>query len=552
MAFWSELTTFGRFVRGVPALVGTRVDAEVARAIVGRRLAEREQNFLAGLERSVFANRGSPYRRLMRWAGCEPDDVRALVRERGLEGTLRALKESGIYITFEEFKGRVPIVRGSQQLDARPTDFDNPTFRRYYAASTGGSTGPPRRVLMDLDFLESRKPIHAIMMEAHGLTGAPMAQWAEIPPGHGLEAALLQTAQDGNLERWFTPIWTGRSGPGLRFCAATKLVVAVARRHGAPMPEPEHLPLDRAHVVVRWAQATLRQHGRCAIRAHVSKALRIAIAAQELGVDLTGTTITSGGEPPTAAKVRMITATGARLITNYFFMEAGPIGLGCARPSDPNDQHFMKDHLAVVACARNVPSFDLTVNAFYYTTLLPTAPKVMLNVETDDYGVCEERSCGCLLDELGFTTHLREIRSFSKLSGEGVTLIGSEMERILDDVLPSLFGGSPLDYQLVEEEDDQGFTRLTLLVHPGVVLADENEVVAAIHQSLARTGGAADVSRTLWSQAGTIRIRREEPRLNAAGKLWPLHSQRRRNATPEGVKKAATPVDGSTVHPSNR
>jgi hypothetical protein len=180
-----------------------------------------------------------------------------------------------------------------------------------------------------------------------------------------------------------------------------------------------------------------------------------------------------------------------------------------------------------VTWRREVPGFDLEVDSFHYTTLLPSAPKLLLNVETDDYGIVETRACGCLLDSFGFSTHMREIRSFSKLTGEGVTLIGSAMERILDEELPGRFGGSPLDFQLVEEEDERGFTRLTLLVHPRLTLPDDAVVIGAVHEALGRLGGMAEVSRGLWTQAGTLRVRREAPRMTARGKLLPLHARRR-------------------------
>ena len=63
------------------------------------------------------------------------------------------------------------------------------------------------------------------------------------------------------------------------------------------------------------------------------------------------------------------------------------------------------------------------------TSLLPATPKIMLNVQLDDYGLIEERHCGCPLESFGYTTHLRQIRSYSKLTGAGVTLIGTEMVR---------------------------------------------------------------------------------------------------------------------------
>src|SRR5207248_5736504 len=140
--------------------------------------------------------------------------------------------------------------------------------------------------------------------------------------------------------------------------------------------------------------------------------------------------------------------------------------------------HFFKDGLALIQHSRPVPGAELTVDAFHFTTLLSTSPKLLLNVESDDYGLMETRSCGCPLESYGYTEHLRQIRSFRKLTGEGVTLVGSEMVHILEEVLPSRFGGSPLDYQLVEEEDEQGFTRLGLVVSPRIEIADEAAVIA--------------------------------------------------------------------------
>jgi NMT1/THI5 like len=64
------------------------------------------------------------------------------------------------------------------------------------------------------------------------------------------------------------------------------------------------------------------------------------------------------------------------------------------------------------------------------------------------------------------------------LSGEGVTLAGSDMMRVLEQVLPTKFGGNALNYQLEEVEDGQGFIRFNLLISPRVPLADEQAVIA--------------------------------------------------------------------------
>jgi hypothetical protein len=162
------------------------------------------------------------------------------------------------------------------------------------------------------------------------------------------------------------------------------------------------------------------------------------------------------------------------------------------------------------------------VDAFNFTTLLPSAPKLLLNVESDDYGIIETRSCGCPLETYGYTEHLREVRSFRKLTGEGVTLVGSDMMYVLEEVLPSRFGGGPLDYQLLEEEDQKGMTRLSLLISPKVQIRDESEVIATVLDAL-KQKSRAHRAIELWKQAGTMRIKRQEPIWTGHGKFMPLH-----------------------------
>ncbi len=81
---------------------------------------------------------------------------------------------------------------------------------------------------------------------------------------------------------------------------------------------------------------------------------------------------------------------------------------------------------------------------------------------------------------------------------------------------------SPLDYQLLEEEDQQGFTRLSLLVNPKIQIADESQVIATVLEALRRRG-AGPQAIGLWKQAETRRIRRQEPILTGREKFMPLH-----------------------------
>lgn len=203
-------------------------------------------------------------------------------------------------------------------------------------------------------------------------------------------------------------------------------------------------------------------------------------------------------------------------------VEAIRIGAGCARAEHGDDVHLVKDAYALFTHPFPVPGFDVTVPAFNLTSLLPTASKILLNLQMDDYGIVEERHCGCDLESCGYDTHVREIRSYSKLTGEGVTLIGNEIVTVLEEVLPTRFGGSPLDYQLVEEEDEAGFTRLYLLISPRLKIEDEDQVTSALLEELRNSSSMADAARSVWQHTQTLQVARREPIVTARGKHFPL------------------------------
>lgn len=515
--------SFGRFLSGLPAYLRRRMTLEEAHEILHARMAARESNFLSVIRHGVFESPGSPYRQLFDMAGYRLADVEDLVRRSGIEGALRTLREAEVYVSFEEFKGRTPIERGGREIPTGEHAFDNPFLTRYYKTSTGGSTGRGSPVAIDIDHLWARVPQQIIADSIQGYTGAPLAIWFDGLPGNALNTILTRVPFGNVPERWFTPTAGKGARPAAKFRLAEQAILGVVRASGVAVPRAQAVSLDRADVIARWAEEALARHGRCGIKTLMSRALRVCLAADDLGIDLTGLTISGGGEPPTAAKVRAIEQTGARVISNYHFQEAGAIGLMCANPIQTADHHLLRDHLAMITAPRQVPGFDITVEAFCFTTLLPSARKLMLNVETDDYGIVEDRECGCPWEAFGFTTHIREVRSFRKLTGEGVTLIGNDMVHILESVLPERFGGSPLDYQLHEEEDERGLTRLTIVVSPSVDLEDERAVVDAVLEGVRESGHAGAIAGAIWAQAGTLRVRRAAPTWTRRGKLMPLH-----------------------------
>src|SRR5262249_26336859 len=143
------------------------------------------------------------------------------------------------------------------------------------------------------------------------------------------------------------------------------------------------------------------------------------------------------------------------------------------------------DAYAVLQRSRTVGD-GMTVDALLLTALRPSCPKVLFNTEIGDYAVVTSRRCDCLFDEVGYHQHLHTIRSFDKLTGVGLTFIGADLYRLMEEILPRRFGGSALDYQVVEQQDAQGLPRYKLLVSPDVGPIDERRVSETFLRELAK------------------------------------------------------------------
>jgi hypothetical protein len=514
-----------RFLRGLRGAFQDRLTLDEAIAAVRESLTDREERFLAFVANHVYGNPRSPYLPMLEMAGCELGDLRNMVQDKGLEPTLLELRKADVYVSFEEFKGRKPIVRQGRELDVTPDDFLNPWLEAYLETSSSGSTGQPTKSRMSADGAVSvRSGVgNMILAHVHGFLGQPKAIWNPIlPTGAGLGQILRGVWSDQVPLRWFSPGSTRDLNTSLLYRFYTYSLMVFLRRQGVPAPWPEWVPVEQGIKVAQWAVKMVKEHGGCVINTYPSLALRVSLAAQEYGLDLTGLTLTGAGEPTSDAKWRGITRSGPRWVPYYSLTEAGNIGMGCANPQDGNDVHWMKGQVGMIQYPRQLPESDLTVNSFYYTTLRRTPTKVLLNMESDDFGVVEERPCGCPFEELGLTQHIRHIRSFAKLTAEGMTVAGTAMVRILEHVLPDRFGGTALDYQLQEAEDEQGFTRYDVVVHPKVQLEDEQALLRAVWEGLKQAGPGEDVSQSMWQQAQTFRIKRAEPIWGTGGKFHPL------------------------------
>jgi hypothetical protein len=549
MSTFSDLRMYGRFIFGLPGFLRRRMTLEEAREAIRHGIAEREDNFLRVVRRGIFEYPKSPYLPLLKHAQCELGDLEASVRSKGLDPTLRALREAGVYVSFEEYKGRKPLVRGGEVIPVGPQSFANPLTVKGYTVETGGtSSGAASRINTDLDSIWSTVPHLMLLRHIHGAMGLPWAMWrGPLPDPTGVGIILRGTPYLGHPETWFSPIVEEEFTPTLKNRIATAYIIWMTRLICGRCPSPEPVRLDQAVVLARWAAEMARTHGGAHLAMAASLAVRVCVAAYEEGIDLTGVVILVGGEPMTAAREAAITRTGAYLATEYISSDMGPVGHGCATPTEPGDQHLLEDCVALIQYPREILDTGVEVDAFYFTSLRSAAATILLNVESDDYGVVERRSCGCEFGDLGYHRHITGIRSFSKLTGEGVTLVGSEMTRILEEVLPNKFGGGPLDYQLVEEEDEHGLSRLVLLVHPRVDVPVEEKVIEEVLDALGTDNDAAGLARVFWKQAETFRVRREEPEWTSRGKLRSLRIVTTSTSENAPSNKAMQPLSESTA-----
>ncbi|MEO8575291.1 MAG: hypothetical protein ABI556_01260 [Gemmatimonadales bacterium] len=517
----SRLAMYSRFITGMPAFLRQRITPDTARDVVAARMLAREQNFIDILERAVFARPESPYTFLFKQAGCEPGDIRRLVSENGVDAALAELYDAGVKVSFDEVKGRAPLTRGGKTFDGGADAFDNPLVNVAYEGQSSGSTGRATNVKANLSHVSVQTAMMLLGQEANGTMGAPVIVYRPGMPCNTATSSILRHITIGNpVRRWFSPVAIDDTRPPLRFRVAGAITPKLVRLCGFPFPEIEVVPFTNAIVVARAAAAFVRDEGRCLVRCPVSAALTVSIAAVENGVDLSGVSFCGGGEPPSPGKIRGINASGARYVTSYAMTEAGSLGIACPKGLDSTDLHLMRDRAAMLQRMVTPASSSEPVGMFFLTTLLPAGPKILINVATDDFGILEERECGCPIGALGMHQHLRRIRSVGKLTGRGITLVASDITHIIEDILPGEFGGTAQDYQLVEEEDNQtGATHLHLLVSPSVQLSDESAPARALLEALTRGTPGASLQSAMLRSAEAVRVRRQQPRANARGKL---------------------------------
>jgi hypothetical protein len=502
-----------------------RITVEQAQQNIKRALDRREENFLELVRTHIYERPASPYLKLLKIAGCDFSDLRARVRRRGIEATLERLAAEGVYLTANEFKGKKPVVRGRESFGVGPAEFERLHHSAGFATLSSGTRNHPIRSGFFLDWLAMKAWATCIFFSAHDLFSHAHAMYDAILPGSGGINNLLIYAKLGiSTDRWFArkiPVNTRLEAE--YHYLMTRLIVLMGKRFGPGFPKPEFTDISQVYRIVNWASEKRREGKPCSVTTTASNAVRIARSAREMGESLAGVKFNVSGEPLTDAKRHVMEAVGATVTSRFSYGGSMNVGHGCGNPAHTGEIHVNEHMLALIQHPRPLADDGAPIHPLLCTTLNASASRLLLNVDNGDYATLEQRHCGCALEKAGLTLHLHHIRSYEKFTSEGMNYFYGDLFEFLEKKIPSEFGGDPGDYQLVEEEDENGQTRLTLVIHPAVEKLDEERLLARLRSAFSDGSWGKRFTTGVWENAGTFRVRREVPHASPRGKILPLH-----------------------------
>ncbi|MBI5575773.1 MAG: hypothetical protein HY896_05360 [Deltaproteobacteria bacterium] len=495
--------------------------------IIREGVEKREKNFLSMLEKCVFRNPRSPYKALLDHAGYSFGDIESMVGEKGLEETLKKLHSDGVYLTIQEYKGRIPAVRGNRTFRFKETDFNNASLSSGLDTQTGGTTGRSTKVKVPLEYILQNTVYGIHASRLYDIPGRKAIVWLPILPA--LEGFFfnLRFGVAGNTPvKWYSQVDGRNMKPSMEDRLKTATTIRMSRLYGIRLPKPEFVDIGSTHTIAQWMDGNLKGGPGYAVVTYASSAFRLVMEAKKRGLNLGKTVFWLMGEPLTEKKRDLIESYGCRAYTLYGCNELMLIGHACLNSGEVDDIHVCRDKLAVIQHARDVEHSNVKVDAFLFTTLMEISSKIFINTEIGDYGVLHRKPCGCPFEELGYVEHIHTIRSFEKLTAEGMTFTGSNLVYLVEELLPKKFGGDLTNYQFLEAEDASGFTRLYILVSPEIADFDEKALRETIFEGLFHGHDpeyvGARVMKDVWTRTNTIQVRRVNPIATRRGKVMPL------------------------------
>ena len=494
----------------------------VSRSIdeIKKRIDNRGDTFLSIAEKAVYGNKTSPYGKLLLWAGCDYADLRHSVRHQGLEKTLEKLRDEGVYVTLEEFKSKVPILRKGLTIETSESDFDNTLAGAAFQCTTSGSRSSGTNVMYNLDCFAEEAADKLIYYETHGLLDAPLALWLPVLPClSGFHNFLMNSRFHRPPEKWFSQLNAAKTEMTRRNYRAMNNILMSCRFWGLPAPQPEFTDIGNAVKIARWMETTRKTRGTCVVSTYVSSAIRIVQAALENGIDISGNAISASAEPLTHKRAAFIESAGLKVLHYYASTEGGLIGASCGKGDYPGDMHICFDRFAVIQRTRETAVGGYKVDSFLLTYLSKNVGKILLNTDMGDFGKLTIKPCDCLFGRLGMNVHVSEVRSYDKLTCEGMTLLGSQIYENVGEVVEEA-GGGPDDYQFWETYDNAGLAKLVVAVSPKIRRLNEENFTAAILNKMRSKN--ITVTSQFWEQAKTLQLVRAYPEMTKKFKLLPI------------------------------
>jgi hypothetical protein len=471
----------------------------------------REESFMTAVETEIWQACRPPYRALLEIAGWDPSRIRAAVAADGLETTLERMAQDGVALDADEVKGRKPLARRGRTIAFRDADLASlhgPAVPLVTSGSSGGRIVYP----MDLAGFRLQASYLPVMLEALGVDGQPLVLYYPAASTAG-NAHLISFALAGRPPAaWFCHLQQSASTLS-QWRLWFRGLVAASRLRGVVLPLPQAADVESPRTLVEW----LRQRAPrgAVVATFPGSALRIQRWARAVGVSLPPVTWILGGEPVSAVKRQRLEEDGHRVYPWYGAVDTGRVAIGCLRPASADDMHLLTDRFAAIMPPPAADAPAGSERKVLLTSLIPEVHRRLLNADIGDLAAPLDRRCGCPFERLGLLHHLHAVHSKQKLTVEGATLSAETVQSLASDLLPAACGGSPTDYQILEEEDGDGVTRLVVLVHPALA-ADEQAVLHTVDRVLAVAGGGGTAERL--RRSGVVAVRREKPRMSAAGK----------------------------------
>lgn len=515
MPLLSEFFGLVRLTAGLRPFAKDTISPEDARRLVKERMRTRETRFLEIFGRAVWPQAQNPYRRLLEYAGMNEGDVGSLVRSEGLEGALEKLHRAGVFVTWEEFKGREPARRGSQTFHFSEGQFDNPLTRTHFVGTSGGSSGRPVRVKVDLEFQTESAPNWGVWFDERRWANRPLIFWT--PTHTGLANRYLMCAKIGyRYTKWFAMADMRTTLDRLRSKAVHRLSQLML---GFPAAEPADL--EHADRVMSYLTGLVDQGRKPLVNTSPSAAARLSQTALARGRSLEGVSFLLGAEPVTPERRASMEASGARCCPTYGTSETGWVGAQFDEAGEHDEVHVFRDSYAVLPRVLDGEPSD-GPHAMLFTTLVRAAPKILINAEIGDSAYLESAAGTQAARKFGYNLKMHTIRSFRKLTAFGVTLAVADLYPILEDALPRRFGGRVGDYQLVESQDGAGVSSLKLRIDPAVGAVDEAAVAQTLLQEIGAKRSYYGFMAEMIKKASALTVERTPAERTAAGKVLPV------------------------------